>query len=267
MLIIGEKINASRKPVAEALGRRDTAFITGLAKQQVEAGADYIDLNVATGSGSAEEEVLIMEWAVETLQASLETPLTLDSSNPKVIAAGLRKHKNGVPMINSVSAEPEKMESLLPLAKEFDALIVALAMGKEGIPADDEGRLQACRQVHTRAQALGIQPGKLYYDPLVLSIATDTRQGELSLKTISRIKAELPGAMTTMGLSNVSFGLPERSLLNRVFLAMAITFGLDSAIIDPTDRELMQILTAAQALIGKDPYCKNYIKAYRKSRK
>ncbi len=267
MLIIGEKINATRKPVAEALKQRDAPFLIGLAKQQVEAGADYIDLNVATGSGSAEDEVLAMEWAVETLQASLDIPLSLDSSNPKVIEAGLRKHKDGVPMINSVSAEPEKMESLLPLAKEFDALIVALAMGKEGIPADDEGRVSACRQIHSRAQALGIPAEKLYYDPLVLSIATDTRQGELSLKTISRIKAELTGAMTTMGLSNVSFGLPDRSLLNRVFFAMAITAGLDSAIVDPTDRELMQTLAAAEALIGRDPYCKNYIKAYRKSRK
>lgn len=267
MLIIGEKINATRKPVAEALGQRDAAFLTGLAKEQVEAGADYIDLNVATGSGSAEDEVLTMEWAVETLQGSLDIPLSLDSSNPKVIEAGLRKHKNGVPMINSVSAEPEKMESLLPLAKEFDALIVALAMDKDGIPADDEGRVSACRQIHAQAQKLGIPAEKLYYDPLVLSIATDTKQGELCLKTISRIKAELPGAMTTMGLSNVSFGLPARSLLNRVFLAMAITAGLDSAIADPTDRGLMQTLAAAEALIGRDPYCKNYIKAYRKSRK
>lgn len=267
MLIIGEKINASRKPVAGALEQRDAAFLTGLANRQVEAGADYIDLNVATGSGSADDEIPAMEWAVETLQASLNVPLSLDSANPRAIEAGLRKHKHGVPMINSVSAEPEKMEGLLPLAKEFDALIVALAMGKEGIPADDEGRVNACRQIHAQAQALGIPAEKLYYDPLVLSIATDTRQGELTLKTISRIKAELPGAMTTIGLSNVSFGLPDRSLLNRVFLAMAITAGLDSVIADPTNRELIQTLAAAEALVGKDPYCKRYIKSYRKSRK
>lgn len=262
MLIIGEKINATRKSVRNAIEERDVAFLQNLAKSQEESGADYIDVNVSTERG-AKFDIESMEWAVEKIQEVVDIPLSIDSPDPKILEAGLRKcHKKA--MINSITAEQEKLETILPLAKEFDAEIIALAIGEGGISSEAAGRLGACEKIAESAQKQGIALGKLYFDPLALTVSSDTCQGLITLETLKGIKSQFPEAKTTLGLSNISFGLPGRSLINRSFLLMAIYAGLDSAILDPSDKKLTSIIKAGEMLLGKDNYCMNYLKAYRK---
>ena len=262
MLIIGEKINASIKSVRTAIMERDVNLLQNLAKSQAESGADYIDVNVSTEKGR-DFDIESMEWAVEKIQEVVDKPLTIDSPDAKTLEAGLRRCQQKA-MINSVTAEPGKLENILPLAKEFDSEIIALALGDEGIPPDVEGRLRACQKIAESAQKQGIALEKLYFDPLVLTVSADNSQGLITLEALRGIKSQLPEAKTTLGLSNISFGLPGRSLVNRSFLLMAIYAGLDSAVIDPLDRKLMSVVKAGEMVLGKDNYCVNYLRAYKK---
>ncbi|MBA7685861.1 5-methyltetrahydrofolate:corrinoid/iron-sulfur protein co-methyltransferase [subsurface metagenome] len=263
MLIIGEKINATLKSVKRAVEERDTKFLQNLAKSQSEMGANYIDVNVSTDKG-AEFDKESMEWIVEKVQEVVDIPLSIDSPDPKIIEAGLRKAKRES-MINSVTAEPERLESILPLAKEFDSEVIALAI-IGSISSEAEGRLKACEKIAESAQKHGIALGKLYFDPLALSVATDTSQGIVTLETLKRIKAEFPQAKTTIGLSNISFGLPERKLINQVFMILTMGCGMDAAIIDSTDKRMMAIVKTATTLLGEDNFCGEYIQAYRKGK-
>jgi len=261
MLIIGEKINASRKSVREAIMERDVDFLQDLAKSQAESGADYIDVNISTERGG-DFDTESMELAVEKIQEVVDKPLSIDSPDAHLIEVGLRKcqHKS---MINSVTAEQEKLHTILPLAKEFDAEVIALAIGEDGISAKPEGRLSACEKIAESAQKYGIALGKLYFDPLAFTVSSDTSQGLVTLETLKGIKSQFPEAKTTLGLSNISFGLPERSLINRSFLLMAMYAGLDSAILDPLDKKMMSAIKAGEMLLGKDNYCMNYLRAYK----
>jgi len=262
MLIIGEKINASRKSVRDAVMERDVNFLQDLAKSQAESGADYIDVNISTERGG-DFDVESMELAVEKIQEVVDKPLSIDSPDAHIIEVGLRKCRQKA-MINSVTAEPGKLETILPLAKEFDAEIIALAIGAEGISSEAEGRLRACQKIAESAQKQRIALGRLYFDPLAFTVSSDTSQGLVTLATLKAIKSRFPEAKTTLGLSNISFGLPGRSLINRSFLLMAMCAGLDSAIIDPLDKKLMSAIKAGEMLLGKDNYCMNYLKAYKK---
>lgn len=262
MLIIGERINGAIKSVKKAIMERDADFLQNLAKSQKESGAQYLDVNVST-EGGRKFEIENMEWAVEKIQEVVDIPLSLDSPDPQVIEAGLRKCQKKS-MLNSVTAEPERLEALLPLAKEFDSEIIALVMGEGGIPNNVAGRLRSCEKIVASAQKHEIALGKLYFDPLSLSIASDISQGLITLETLKEIKSQFSEAKTTLGLSNISFGLPERSLINRSFLLMAIYAGLDSAILDPRDKKLMAAIKAGEMILGKDDYCKSFLQAYRK---
>ncbi|MFC1912514.1 dihydropteroate synthase [Chloroflexota bacterium] len=260
MLIIGEKINATLKSARKAIEERDTGFLQGLARSQWEAGANYIDVNVSTDKG-ADFDKESMEWAVEKVQEVVDVPLSIDSPDPKIIEVGLRKAK-GKSMINSVTAEPDRLEAIFPLAKEFDSEVISLAM-MGAIASEAGGRLEACEKIAESARKYGVGLEKLYFDPLTLSVATDTSQGIVTLDTLKGIKARFSEAKTTMGLSNVSFGLPGRSLINRSFLLLAIYAGLDSAILDPRDKKLTSVIKAGEMLLGRDNHCLNYIKAFK----
>ena len=246
----------------KAVEERDAMFLQNLAKSRKESGAQYIDVNVSTVKG-VEFDKESMEWAVEKIQEMVDIPLAIDTPDPQVLEAGLGRKKHKESMINSVNAEQERLEAILPIAKEFDSNIIALAMGKDGISSNVKGRLKACEKIAESAQKYGIALEKLYFDPLVLSIATDTSQGIITLETLKEIKTSFAEAKTTLGLSNISFGLPKRSLINRNFLLVAIYLGLDSAILDPLDKKLMSMIKAGEAVLGKDNYCRNYLKAYR----
>jgi cobalamin-dependent methionine synthase I len=264
VLIIGEKINASNKSVGQAIDNKDREFLEGLARNQAAAGADFIDVNAGVGQGAWEHPEAAMEWLVELVQAATDKPLAIDSDVPGVIEAALRKSSGDDVMINSVSAEPEKLEAVGPLAVERQASLVALAMGTGRIPDNVEERLAACDEIMTYLTRLGLREDQVFFDPLVLPIAVDSTQGLVTLKTIEQVKTRYPTAKTVMGLSNISYGLPQRGMVNRAFLLMAASVGLDAVILDPLDVKMMSFVRVADMLTGKDPSCKGYIRAHRR---
>jgi 5-methyltetrahydrofolate--homocysteine methyltransferase len=264
MLVIGENINASNKSVAEAIVKRDGEFLENLARAEAAAGADFIDVNAGAGHGTPEQEIATMEWLVEVVQGATDKPLTIDSDNSSVIEAALRKYRGEGLMINSVNADPERLKPIGPLAAKYHAWLVALAMGTNGIPDNVEGRLAACDVIMAHLTRLGVGAEQILFDPLVLPISVNSNQGLVTLKTIERIKSRYPAAGTVMGLSNISYGLPNRKLVNRAFLLMAASAGLDAAILDPLDTKIMSFAKVASMLTGKDPFCKDYIRAHRK---
>ncbi len=259
MIIIGEKINGTRQAVREAVNARDEGFIANLASEQAAAGADYIDVNVATGDG----EVEAIEWALGVVKGVTDRPPALDSADPAVLERGLELCGENRPFINSISGEAERLEGVLPLAVKYSCPVVALAMDESGIPETPESRLAVCRRIMDRALEAGLPAGDLYFDPLVLPVSADCDQGRVTIDTLRLIISELPGVKTVMGLSNVSFGLPLRTVVNRAMMAVAVYQGLDAAIIDPSDRGLIGAAYAAEALAGGDRYCRAYMKAFR----
>jgi len=265
MLIIGEKINATSKRVAKAIGYRDASFMQELARQQVDAGAHYLDVNAGRGQG-LEQEVEDLRWTIDTVRAATDAPLAIDSSAPQAIKEGLIHYRGDTAIINSVNAEEEKLKALLPLALEHQASVIALAMDDSGVPRDVEGRLKACHRILERAAAYGVPFERIFIDPLVLPLSVDTEQGMVTLKALEQIKTRYPQAKTTLGLSNVSYGLPLRGTINRALLSMAMFLGLDSVILDPLDTRLMAHIKAAQVVLGYDPFCKGYLKDYRRGR-
>jgi cobalamin-dependent methionine synthase I len=264
MLIIGERINTSRKVKGEAVienavRARDAQFFIDLAKKQYEAGASYIDVNAGT---LLEGEPDAIEWLVTTIQGALDVPLAIDSPNPVAIERALKVHK-GQAMINSITAEKERYNNVLPLAKQYETKLIALAMGDAGIPPDAEGRISVARELIGNLVAAGIKLDNIYADPLVFPIANGAEFGIAVLDTIRTIKAEFPGIHASAGVSNVSHGLPARKFLNQAFTVMCMTAGLDAAIIDPMDKQLMALVYATEALLGRDDFCAEYLAAAR----
>ena len=260
MIIIGEKINSTRKLVKEAIKQKDIAFLQKLAVDQVSAGADYLDVN--TGA-FVDEEVELMEWLVPLVQEVVDVPLSLDSPNPAALEAGLKVHKNGTPIINSITAEKAKFQKLVPLIREYQAPVLALAMGDDGITKNSTDRFAVAQKLIEDLAAQGIEHQQIYLDPLIQPIGVQSDFGVIALDVIRQVKQKYPNVNTTCGLSNVSFGLPNRLLINRCFLVMALAHGLDSAILDPLDQDMIATLKASEALLGKDHYCMKYIKAFR----
>ena len=174
MLVIGEKINATNKSVGEAIARRDVEFIAGLAKAQDEAGANYIDVNAGAGKGPDHDEAGAIGWLVEEVLKVTAKPLTIDSESPGVIEKALRRYRGEDVMINSVSAEKSRLESVGALVAEHKAKVVALAMGDEGIPPTAEKRLEACEKIATHLSKVGVKIEQIFFDPLVLPISSAT---------------------------------------------------------------------------------------------
>jgi len=264
MLVIGENINATNRSVAEAIAKRDEAFLVNLAKAQTLAGADFIDVNAGNGNGSLQGATAAIRWLVGIIQVAVEQPLAIDSDSPEVIRTALQEYHRERLIINSVTAEPARLESIGPLVAERQAWVIALTMGIEGIPDRVEKRLSACEQIMAYLTGLGVKSEQVLFDPLVLPIAVDTRQGLVTLKTIEQIKSRYPDAKVVMGLSNISYGLPERKVVNRAFLLMAAYAGLDAVIVDPLDSKAMSFIKVADMLVGKDPSCKAYLRAHRR---
>ncbi len=259
MRIIGEKINGTRQSVAQAIEQRNSAFIRDLALRQTQAGATWLDIHAGT-QPSREIEDLI--WLIETIQPEVRIPLCLDSVNPQALAAALGVVEQ-TPMINSISGESRRLQGILPLVAKHGCPVIALAMDEKGIPETHEQRMQVVRKVMEATRASGIPDGNVYIDPLAMTLATNTDSAVVTLATMRAIRQEFPDARLTVGLSNISFGLPARSYINRAFLTLALATGLDCAILDPLDREVMAALVAAQLVLGHDRHCLNYTRAYR----
>ena len=263
MIIIGEKINSTRKPIREAIAKKDRGLLQELAQAQAQAGADYIDVN--TGA-FPEEEVELMEWLVGVVQEVVEVPLCLDSANPVALQAGLKVDKKGRPIINSITGEEARFNKIVPLVLQYQAPVLALSLDDNGITKTVEDRFAVARRLIEALCAEGIAQGQIFLDPLIQPVSVQNDFGLIAIEVIRRVKKEFPQVNTTCGLSNISFGLPGRANLNRCFLAMAMAAGLDSAILDPLDEELMDTTKAAEALLAKDHFCMDYIKAFRESK-
>ncbi len=259
MLIIGEKINGTRKLVNKAVLERDADHIRRLAVSQVEAGAEALDINAGT---APEREPEDMVWLIHTVQDVVDKPLCLDSPNPKALLEGLKVTRQ-TPIINSISAEEHRLRNVLPIVAEHGCRVLALALDGNTIAPTCEGRMAIVRRLFDETRKAGVADEKVYMDPLVMSVGTESNACLTTLATMHAILAEYPKTHLTAGLSNVSFGLPARTLLNRAFLTLAIEAGLDSAIVDPTDRGLMETLYASNAVLGKDRHCAQYNRAYR----
>jgi len=259
MKIIGEKINGTRKRVQEAVLQRDAAFVQQLASSQAEAGADWIDVNAGT---TADREPDDLAWLARTVQAVVDRPLCLDSANPAALAAALPEVQRP-PLVNSISGEQARLTGVLPLAAQAQGGVIALAMDDKGIPATAVGRLEIVRRLIERTRAAGVPDEQIYVDPLVMPIGASGDAARIALAAVRAVKAEFPQVHLTSGLSNVSYGLPARSLINRAFLTLLLEAGLDSAILDPLDRDLRKAILAVEAVLGLDRYCMGYIRAFR----
>ena len=262
MIIVGEKINSSSKIINEAINKRDAGFIARMAREQCDAGADYIDLNAGI---FYEDESERLAWLVSTVQMETGARLSLDTANGDALRSALAINKNGKPLINSITAQTQRFRSFLPLIKEFNASVVALCMDDGGLPATADERADIAGKLIEKLTGAGVKPEDIFLDPVVCPIGTDPRACVIVLETIKKIKMRWPGARIVCGVSNISYGLPARRLMNRTFLAAAIIAGLDCAILDPLDDAVLRTIYAAEALAGVDINCEEYLKKYRES--
>lgn len=254
-LLIGERINPTgKKKFKEALRAHDMDYIYREGLAQAECGVHILDVNV--GLPEIDESAVLCE-AVCGLQAILDTPLQIDTSNPAAMESALRRI-NGKALINSVNGKPEVMDAIFPLAKKYGGVIIALTLDEAGIPATAEGRFAIAQRILSRAAEYGIDKKDIVFDPLALTVSADDRAGIETLRAVKMIREEL-GCHTSLGVSNVSFGLPMRDLINASFFTLALGAGLSAAIMNPYSAPMMQSYHTFRALHGLDPSCIGYI--------
>ncbi len=259
MYIVGELINCTRKKVGAAAAARDAATIREVAQKQAAAGAHMLDVN----GGIPGQEVEVLSWLVDVVQDMVDLPLCLDSSDPDALREALPRCRRPA-MVNSITDESDRYGRVLPLLKEHHAKVIGLAMGPSGPPAGIEDRVAYASRLIEHLTADGLALDDIYIDPCVLPVSTGPVHGIAVAEAITRITAAYPGVHTAVGLSNVSFGLPLRKLLNQTFLALLMSRGLDTIIMDPADKQLMATLLAAEALLGRDEFCMGWLRAFRK---
>jgi len=259
MLIIGELINCTRKKVGEAAERRDEEFFRELARKQAAAGAHVLDVN----GGLAGHEVELLAWLVGLVQDVVDVPLCLDTADPEAMLKALPLCKKR-PLVNSISDEPARW-AMLPVLKEHRPKVIALCLAEAGVPKGVEDRVATASRLVDRLTAEGFVLDDLYVDPCVMPVATGLNGSDL-LEAVSRIREAYPGVHISAGVSNVSFGLPVRKLVNETYLMLLMARGLDAAIVDPCDPQLMMNVAAAEALLGRDRGCKGYTRAFREGK-
>jgi 5-methyltetrahydrofolate--homocysteine methyltransferase len=260
-VLIGERINPTgKKKLAEALKAGDLEIVRKEAVAQVQAGADIIDVNVGTFGA---DEVTLLPKAVQTLMNTVDVPLCLDSPNPDALEAALKVYK-GKPLVNSVTGEKRSLDRVLPLIKKYGAAVIGLVQDDEGIPKDAERRVWVARKIVERVEAAGIPREDLVIDCLTFAVGAEPASGVAVIEAIRRIKAEL-GVNMTMGASNVSFGLPDRELLNSAFVVIAAAAGATCLIVDVA--KVRPIILAGDLVLGRDQRARRYIAAYRQRQK
>ena len=261
MLIIGELINGMYTDIAKAIKEKNKAVIQKCALDQIKAGADALDVNCGPASANPISD---MQWLVEAIQEVTDRTLALDSSKPQVIESGLKAAKNKV-IINSTTADQQKLEVLVPLAKKYNTKLIGLAISSKGIPQNKDQRLELVASIvaYCAEQAFNLED--LYLDPIVMPVNVAQAQQNDILEAIHEFKIiSHPSPKTIVGLSNVSQGTKVRSLINRTFMVMALACGLDAAILDPLDKELMDAAITSELILNKQIYCDSYLDAYRK---
>jgi 5-methyltetrahydrofolate--homocysteine methyltransferase len=260
-VMIGEKINPTgRKKLAAALSEGNLDYVRQLAENQVAWGADVLDINVGV---PGLDEVTVVKKLVELLALVVDVPLCLDSANPAVLAAGLAAAP-GKPLVNSVSGEEKKLETVLPLVKERGAAVIGLTMDDNGIPRTPEERVAVAEKIIERAARMGIPVEDIIIDPLVLTVGSDSKAALVTLQTVELLRKEF-GVNINLGASNVSFGLPDRPTVNQAFLTLAIQLGATCSITDPA--KLGATVKAADMLLGRDDNSMRYLKYFRAAEK
>jgi 5-methyltetrahydrofolate corrinoid/iron sulfur protein methyltransferase len=258
MIVISERINGLFSSVSRAIDARDAKFIQDLALRQIDCGAQMLDVN--TGPGR-EDGPAVMEWLVKTVQDVTDVPLSIDTPGIKTMTAGLNAAKNKMVM-NSTTAERAKMERFFPLCKDHGADIICLTMDERGIPNDAESRAEMAMLMITTAMEHEIMPERLFLDPVILPIKAAQDQGRKVIAALTMFQSlNDPAPRTVVGLSNVSNGAKDRSLVNRTYLAMLMGAGLTAAICDPEDPELMKIIKSGQILLNQQLYCDDFLRA------
>jgi 5-methyltetrahydrofolate--homocysteine methyltransferase len=256
-VLIGERINpAGKKKLAEALKAGNLEIIRKEALAQVEAGADILDINVST---FGVDEKTLLPQAMQVVFNTVDIPLCLDSSDPRALEATLKVCK-GKPLINSVTGEEHSLAKIMPLVKDYGVAVIGLVQDDEGIPKDTERRVRVANKIVERAEAAGIARENIIIDCLASTVGADPNSGQAVLEAIRKIKAEL-GVNLTLGASNVSFGLPDRNLLNNAFVVMAVAAGVTCLIVDVI--KVRPAVLAADLILGRDKYARRYIEAYR----
>jgi 5-methyltetrahydrofolate corrinoid/iron sulfur protein methyltransferase len=261
MFIIGELINGMYSNIALALKHHDKVAVQKCALEQISCGAQALDICCGPAS---KDPLADMPWLVQAIQEVTDKPLCLDSSKPKVIEEGLKVAKNKT-IINSTTADIEKLQILIPLAKQYKSRLIGITISTKGIPQNKDQRLELAATIIDQARENGFPVEELYLDPIVMpiNVAQDQMKGILEAIAEFKLLAH-PSPQTILGLSNISQGAKYRSLINRTFLTMAVASGLDSAILDPEDQELLDTLISAELILNKNIYCDSYLEAYRK---
>ena len=256
--VVGERINPTgKKRFQQALLECDLDYIMGKAIEQVDAGADILDINVGM-PGIDEPEM--MEKVVKAVQSVVSVPLQIDSTNPEAIERGLR-YCNGRAIVNSVNGEDEKLEQILPIVKRYGAAVIGLALDSKGIPEDADGRIAIAEKILKAAEKYGIKKEDVIIDCLTLTISAQQEQAKYTLEAVRRVKNDM-GLHCTLGVSNISFGLPERTHVTESFLTQAMYCGLDLPIINPNQKGIMDAVFSFRALSGEDESCSKYIERF-----
>ena len=266
MIIIGEKINATRKSIAKALAERDAAAIIKTAVRQAEAGADYIDVN--GGDPREGQEVKNMAWLVELVQANTDLPICVDSADPEAVKTGLSMAADAgrKPILNSISLEADRLGPVLPLAAEHECMVIALLMSDGGTPCGVDDRLKIAGELIDKITGAGKKIDEIIIDPCFLPVSADAMSGRRVIEAIDAIGREWPQVHIGGGCSNISFGLPKRKNINFALLAQAIFHGMDTGLIDPCLPGIMACIYAAEAVAGRDEFCMGYVMAEREDK-
>ncbi|MDD2959805.1 MAG: methyltetrahydrofolate cobalamin methyltransferase [Lachnospiraceae bacterium] len=259
MIIIGEKINGSIPIVADAIARRDAKFIKDRARIQAEAGATFID---CCASVPEEEEAETLKWMIDCIQEVTDLPISVDSPSADVLAQVFPYCKRPG-LINSVSGEGNKMDKIFSLIAELKWEVICLLSDDTGIPKCAQDRLKVFDKTMEKAKEYGISPSRIHIDPLVEMLCTSEDGIAMNIEVISTVRKRCPDIHITAAVSNISYNLPVRKMINLGFTVLAMNAGLDSAILDPTNRDMMGVIYATEALLGEDDYCMEYIGAYR----
>ncbi|MGB2955386.1 MAG: dihydropteroate synthase [Anaerolineales bacterium] len=258
-VIIGERINPTgRKKLLGELKEGKFDIVKNDAVAQVEAGAKIIDVNA--GVPGANEEALLKDMIYAVMDVT-DMPLCFDTADNKALETALSIYE-GKALINSINGEEERLATVLPLVKEYDAAVIALCMDDDGIPPTAEARFKVAAKMIEQAGKLGVSPDRLVIDPLALTMGSDHNAGRIAIDTIKMVVEEF-GVNITMGVSNISFGMPDRPAINANFLAMAILAGLTCPITNPLEEEIILAVQAADLVMGRDEFGMNWIKFYR----
>ena len=260
-VLIGERINPSgKKKLAQALKNGDFEVVRTEAKAQVEAGADILDVNVAC---PGVDEISALPQAIETIMASADVPLCIDINNPAALKEALKVYK-GRPIVNSVTGEEKSLNEILPLVREYGAAVIGLTIDDDGIPKDSDRRVAIAHKIIERARSLGIPPEDVIIDCLALTLGADSNAGTVTLEAIRKVTEEL-GVNQTLGASNISFGLPDRALVNHTFLALAIWSGVTCPTVDVA--KVRPAVLSIDLVLGRDRFAQRYIREFRQRKR